>query len=239
MNSLPGVLIREISKLEHNNPLVLLDEIDKTTSRSTFSNTSGVEYSLVEILDAEQNCNFKDNFIEEVYPLNHVFFVATANSVENIPSFLQSRMLFIHVPTYMLEEKVQIARLYIIPRLQQDMSTTSSLPEVKEDVLRHLADYYVYEGGARVLRSRLEKLFAYCLRKGIEDIGTDLLDEVFRANLVRKDTMNSLGFNSEKYTGRVLGMYATGGETGVGGLMPIDVVGLDKRHVPSENDKIS
>ena len=113
MGSNPGKIIQGLRKCGSKNPVFLIDEIDKLTSNSKDDPAS----VLLDILDREQNTEFIDNYIEEAFDLSHVFFILTANNVENIPIALRDRLEIIYLSSYTNYEKLELAKKYLIPRI--------------------------------------------------------------------------------------------------------------------------
>lgn len=160
----PGKIMQLMKKVGTSNPLFLLDEIDKM----------GVDFrgdpasALLEVLDPEQNKNFNDHYFEVDYDLSDVLFVATANSLD-LPRPLLDRMEIIRLSGYTEDEKVEIAKRHLIPKIRKEHGLKKAEWEVKEAVVRDVVRYYTREAGVRNLERELAKL----ARKALKDILTD------------------------------------------------------------------
>ncbi len=150
----PGKIIQGLSKVNSKNPLLLIDEIDKIT----INYKDDPSTALLDILDREQNIEFTDNYIEEPFNLSNVFFILTANNVENIPTPLLDRLEIINLPSYSIWEKVDIAKKYLIPRILEENKIDNKIISISDDMIEYLIDAYTKEAGVRDLSRELEKL---------------------------------------------------------------------------------
>ena len=157
VGALPGRIVRAIGEAGSMNPVVLLDEIDKVGSDYRGDPSS----ALLEVLDPAQNHTFRDHYLEVDLDLSDVLFLATANVVENIPQALLDRMELVTLDGYTEEDKVAIARDFLLPRQLERAALTADEVVVDEDVLREVAADYTREPGVR----QLERLLAKALRK--------------------------------------------------------------------------
>ena len=139
------------------NPVVLLDEIDKVGSDYRGDPSS----ALLEVLDPAQNHTFRDHYLEVDLDLSDVLFLATANVIENIPQPLLDRMELVTLDGYTEEDKVAIARDFLLPRQLERAALTADEVQVDDDALREIAADYTHEPGVR----QLERLLAKALRK--------------------------------------------------------------------------
>lgn len=154
MGSNPGKIIQGLKKCGSKNPLFLIDEIDKLTINSKDDPAS----VLLDILDKEQNSEFIDNYIEEAFDLSHVFFILTANNVENIPVALRDRLEIIYFSSYTNYEKLELAKKYLIPRILEENKINNKIISISDEMLLYLISAYTEEAGVRDLYRNLEKL---------------------------------------------------------------------------------
>ncbi len=157
IGAMPGRIIQAIRRRGVNNPLIMLDEVDKL----------GHDYrgdpaaALMEILDPAQNVNFHDNYLDLDFDLSKVFFVATANTLETIPRPLLDRMEIIRLSGYTEEEKIEIAKRYLVPRQIKDVNLPVEKIGIPDDVLQEVIRHYTREAGVR----ELERQIAAIVRK--------------------------------------------------------------------------
>lgn len=155
VGALPGRILQEIIKAGVNNPVFVLDEIDKVQSNSFHGDPSS---ALLEVLDPEQNCHFHDNFVDIDFDLSQVLFIATANSLSDIQPALLDRMEVIEFNGYVMEEKVEIASRHLIPRIMHDNVVDRRRMKFPVDAIKLIIDNYTREGGVRQLEKQLSKL---------------------------------------------------------------------------------
>lgn len=153
--SMPGKLIQCLKKTKTENPLILIDEIDKIGSRSHQGDPSS---ALLELLDPEQNCNFLDHFLDVPVDLSKVLFICTANVLETIPDPLRDRMELIEMSGYVGEEKIAIAKQYLIPTARQESGLNDEQIHIAENALWTLIKSYCRESGVRNLQKHIEKV---------------------------------------------------------------------------------
>lgn len=161
IGSMPGKIIQSMKKAKSSNPLFLLDEIDKMGSDSRGDPAA----ALLEVLDPEQNKTFNDHYLELDYDLSDVMFVATANSM-NMPRPLLDRLEIIRIPGYTEDEKVNIAKQYLIPKMIKAHGLKKGEWSVSDEALRETIRYYTRESGVR----NLEREIANMTRKAVKDI---------------------------------------------------------------------
>ena len=157
VGALPGRIVRAIGEAGSMNPVVLLDEIDKVGSDYRGDPSS----ALLEVLDPAQNHTFRDHYLELDLDLSDVVFLATANVIENIPSALLDRMELIQIDGYTEEDKVAIARDYLLPRQAERAALTADEVTLTDAALRKIAADYTREPGVR----QFERLLAKAMRK--------------------------------------------------------------------------
>ena len=165
VGALPGRIVRAIGEAESMNPVVLLDEIDKVGSDFRGDPSA----ALLEVLDPAQNHTFRDHYLDLDLDLSDVVFLATANVIENIPSALLDRMELVQIDGYTEDDKVAIARDFLLPRQRDRAGLTGDEVAVTEAALRKIAADYTREPGMR----QFERLLAKALRKVTTKIAED------------------------------------------------------------------
>jgi ATP-dependent Lon protease len=164
LGSMPGKIINQIKKVKTSNPLMLLDEIDKIDRNYRGDPTS----ALLEVLDPEQNIHFADHYLEVEYDLSDVMFIATANSL-NMPRPLRDRMEIINITGYLEEEKMQIAKKHLMPKIVKDHGLKQQEFAIADEALLDLIRYYTRESGVRSLERQISALARKALKKILED----------------------------------------------------------------------
>jgi ATP-dependent Lon protease len=164
IGSMPGKIIQTMKKAKTTNAFVLLDEIDKMGSDYRGDPSS----ALLEVLDPAQNSTFGDHYLEVDYDLSQVMFVTTANSL-NMPQPLLDRMEIIRIPGYTEDEKLEIAKRHVLPKLMKDHGLKSAEFVVPEKAIRDLIRYYTREAGVRSLERELGAL----ARKTVRDLARE------------------------------------------------------------------
>ncbi|ROZ86272.1 endopeptidase La [Gordonia sp. OPL2] len=162
VGALPGRIVRAIGEAGSMNPVVLLDEIDKVGSDYRGDPAA----ALLEVLDPAQNHTFRDHYLDLDLDLSDVLFLATANVVENIPSALLDRMELVTIDGYTEDDKVAIARDYLLPRQAERAALRSDEASVSDGALREIAANYTREPGVR----QFERLLAKLLRKAATNL---------------------------------------------------------------------
>jgi len=163
IGSLPGKMIQRMSKAEVRNPLFLLDEVDKIGMDHRGDPSS----ALLEVLDPEQNNSFSDHYLELDYDLSDVMFICTANSM-NIPEPLLDRMEIIRLPGYTEDEKLAIAKRYLVPKQLKANGLKDGELSFSDDALLELVRYYTREAGVRELERQIAKVSRKVLRERVE-----------------------------------------------------------------------
>lgn len=188
IGSMPGKIIQKLCKAGVKNPLIMLDEVDKMAMDFRGDPAS----ALLEVLDPEQNHTFNDHYLEVNYDLSDVMFIATANSLE-IPAPLLDRMEVIRLAGYTEEEKVNIAKNYLVSKQQVSNGLKSNEIEIGDDALHEIVRHYTREAGVR----NLERDIASICRKVVKDILTS--KRVKKVNVTRKNIEKFLGVKKYRY----------------------------------------
>lgn len=154
IGAMPGRIIQSLKKVGTNNPVFVLDEIDKLGN----SHQGDPSSALLEVLDPEQNDDFHDNFLEVGYDLSKVMFVATSNNLSSIHPALRDRMEIIHVSGYTLEEKIEIAKRHLLPKQIKEHGISKDDIKLGKPQLEKIIDGYTRESGVRNLEKQLAKV---------------------------------------------------------------------------------
>uniref|UniRef100_A0A6Q2Y8A1 Lon protease homolog, mitochondrial n=1 Tax=Esox lucius TaxID=8010 RepID=A0A6Q2Y8A1_ESOLU len=155
VGAMPGKIIQCLKKTKTENPLVLIDEVDKI-GRGYQGDPSS---ALLELLDPEQNFNFLDHYLDVPVDLSKVLFICTANVTDTIPEPLRDRMEMINVSGYVAQEKLAIAEKYLVPQLRTQCGLTEDTTNISPDALNLLIRQYCRESGVRNLQKQVEKVF--------------------------------------------------------------------------------
>ena len=226
-----GRIMKTIIKAESNNPLLVLDEIDKVGGRTHHGDPQA---ALLELLDPEQNNTFHDNFLDFDYDLSHVFFIATANSLSSIPAPLRDRMELINVEGYLTEEKKEIAKKHLFPQALAHLELPFSF-KISPTATEFLIEKYTRESGVR----QLEKQIAKLVRKVVLNYQT--ADEKQQAEMACKtlkpadveEIMGTPPYNRDAYQGNDYAGVVNGlAWTSVGGEMLFIESGVSRSKNP-------
>ncbi|MEX0811277.1 MAG: endopeptidase La [Chitinophagales bacterium] len=161
IGAMPGRVVQSLKKVKSSNPVFILDEIDKVGKDFRGDPSS----ALLEVLDPEQNHSFYDNYLELEYDLSNVMFIATANSIGSIQPALRDRMEVIQLSGYSVEEKVQIAKKHLIPRLRQDHGLKATDIQLSPGLISTIIEKYTRESGVRELERQLASVMRSVARK--------------------------------------------------------------------------
>ena len=165
VGAMPGKIIQAMRKAKTNNPLILLDEIDKMSSDYKGDPTS----AMLEVLDPEQNRSFNDHFLEVEYDLSNVMFIATANTLQEIPIPLRDRMEIIKLSGYTEDEKLAIAKQYLIKKELERHGLKEKELTIGDDVILKIIRKYTFEAGVRNLERNIETIVRKATRKLVEN----------------------------------------------------------------------
>lgn len=161
VGALPGRIVREIKRCESNNPVFMLDEMDKLGNDFRGDPAS----ALLEVLDPAQNSTFTDHYLDVEFDLSRVFFIATANVQDSIPAPLRDRMEIIELPGYTEHEKYEIGRRYLLPRQVEENGIPDGMLHLTEGAIREIIQSYTREAGVRNLERELGSVCRGVARK--------------------------------------------------------------------------
>lgn len=187
IGAMPGRILQSIKKAESSNPVFILDEIDKMGSSAHGDPSS----AMLEVLDPEQNSQFYDNYLEQGYDLSKVFFIATANNISDIPTPLRDRMEMINIAGYTIEEKVEIAHKFLLPKQIKEHGLQKGDVSITKKNLEFLVETYTRESGVRKLEQQIAKLTRNIAKKVA-------MDEKFQSKLTPEIIREILGPGSIK-----------------------------------------
>lgn len=180
IGAMPGRIIEALGKAKVSNPLILLDEIDKLTRDSHGDPAS----ALLEVLDSEQNKNFRDHFVELPFDLSDCVFVATANTLDTVPAPLIDRMEVIRLHTYTRAEKLSIAKNHLIPKQYKRHGIAKKNVSVTDGAILSLIDGYTREAGVRNLEREIANLCRKCAVRVLEGEGKIKVTEANLADFI-------------------------------------------------------
>ena len=194
VGAMPGRIIQEIKRCGVNNPLIMLDEVDKLGADFRGDPAS----ALLEVLDPAQNFTFTDHYLDIPFDLSRVFFIATANMVDTIPSPLRDRMEIIELPGYTEHEKLEIGRRYLLPRQMQENGIPEGVLRVSDSAILEIIRSYTREAGVRNLERELGSICRGVARRvalgedgpfvaGAEDVAAYLGPPRFRWELASEE----------------------------------------------------
>lgn len=218
VGALPGRIIQGMKQARSANPVFLLDEIDKL----------GIDFrgdpasALLEVLDPEQNKNFSDHYLEIPFDLSQVFFITTGNTTENVPSALLDRMEILVLSGYTEEEKMNIARYFLLPKLFKEHNLSKEKVFIDDDIIIKIIREYTREAGVRNLERELAKIFRKAIVFRLEgkrkrlNVDEDMLVELLGPPRFQKETIEK---QSEIGLANGLAWTEAGGE-----VLPIEVV---------------
>lgn len=196
IGAMPGRILQSLRRIESRNPVFMLDEIDKLT----FDFHGDPASALLEVLDPEQNSEFRDNYLEVAYDLSQVFFITTANTLETVPGPLLDRMEIIALSGYTEKEKIAIAKGYLIPRQIRENSLRVKEISFTEDALQKIIRDYTREAGVRNLE---RKIGAVCRKVGTRIAERKLKKAKISADVIEEYLDHPLYFGTEELNRRI------------------------------------
>ena len=201
IGAMPGRILQNIKKAGSNNPVFILDEIDKVGNDFHGDPSS----ALLEVLDPEQNNTFYDNYLEMDYDLSNVMFIATANNLSNIQPALRDRMEVIEITGYTIEEKIEIAKRHLVPKQLEEQGMKKENISLDKTVIEHIIENYTRESGVR----GLEKVIAKVVRSAAKSIA---MEQKYNVKLEVKDLAKILGpaHAKDRYQGNDVAGVVTG-----------------------------
>lgn len=189
MGATPSKVLNLISDAGVCNPVMILDEIDKINT----SRDKGLEGALLQLIDPSQNHNFTDDYFNFPFDLSKVFFIATANSIDNIPYPLLHRMEVIDISGYTDNEKVKITQDYIIPKLVKEVNVPSNKFTLSDELIRYIIENYTRESGVRDIERKIRELLQKSLlaeaRKEQINLTKETIDKYFKHSKYHKQKL--------------------------------------------------
>ena len=180
VGAMPGRMIQSLRRAETRNPIIMLDEVDKLGRDFRGDPAS----ALLEVLDPEQNSEFRDHYLDVAFNLSEAMFITTANELEPIPSPLRDRMEIIHLSGYTEQEKVQIAKHYLVPRQIRENGLLPKEITFKDKAILKLVQDYTREAGVRSLEREIGKV--------VRKVATRIVEDEFRKFVVTPDEVHRL-----------------------------------------------
>jgi ATP-dependent Lon protease len=223
IGAMPGKVIQAMKTAAKANPVLMLDEIDKVSSSYQGDPAS----ALLEVLDPEQNGTFRDHYLDVPFDLSNVLFIATANQLDTIPAPLLDRMEVIRLSGYVLEEKMEIAKRYLIPKAMKNAGLKSGQVSIRKDALAALIDGWAREAGVRTLENRIKQL----MRKASLQFATGRTAPVVITSADLPGYLGQPVFTTEELFEQVPGVVTGLAWTSMGGAtLPIEATAM-----PSKN----
>lgn len=220
IGAMPGRILQSLKKAETSNPVFVLDEVDKIGNSFQGDPSS----AMLEVLDPEQNDGFYDNFIEMDYDLSKVMFIATANALNTIQPALRDRMEIIEINGYTLEEKVQIAKRHLIPKLLEAHGLKTKDISIPQNVIEKICEEHTRESGVRNLEKKLAKVVRFAAK-------SIAMEQEYEKKISAEqiDKILGPGHSKDKYQGNdVIGVVTGLAWTQVGGDILFIEVSLSK-----------
>ncbi|CAO3690766.1 unnamed protein product [Umbelopsis ramanniana] len=224
VGAMPGLIVHGMRKSGVTNPIFLLDEIDKIVQTSHYGDPAA---AMLEVLDPEQNSTFTDHYLNIPFDLSKVLFIATANSIDTIPAPLLDRMEVISLPGYTFDEKLHIARTYLLPKQIKEHGLETNQVSIADDVLLKIIENYTRESGVRNLERTIASIVRFKCVEWADLTDTDKADK-YNEVVEEDDLENILGIQyfdkeivqQEAIPGVVTGLAYSG--SGNGGILMIE-----------------
>ncbi len=189
IGALPGKFIQTLKTCGSANPVIMIDEVDKIGASYQGDPAS----ALLEVLDPEQNSEFLDHYLDVRFDLSNVLFICTANQTDTIPRPLLDRMEVINLAGYILQEKLEIARRYLVPKEREANGLQPAQITLTQPAIREIIDGWAREPGVRSLEKQIGKIMRKCARRQVEGdkqavkIGADAVEEILGRRVFRDD----------------------------------------------------
>lgn len=164
----PGAIIKALRRVGSRNPVILLDELDRVAPEAH----GAIMGVLVELMDPEQNANFIDHYIDFPFDLSQIMFIATANNTKNIPTALMDRLEIVQMPSYSDQDKIAIAKDYILPRLLRESGLPQDALTVEDAVWQKIARMSGYDPGIRSVQRKAKTMVRRAAYKVVRGEGT-------------------------------------------------------------------
>ncbi|MDI3477467.1 MAG: ATP-dependent Lon protease [Thermoanaerobacterium sp.] len=192
VGAIPGGIINSLKIASSKNPVFLLDEIDKMSSDFRGDPAS----AMLEVLDPEQNSTYRDHYIDLPFDLSKVLFITTANTLDTIPAPLLDRMEVIYISGYTEEEKLQIAKEHLVPKILKEHGVTNDVIKIQDSAIIGIISEYTREAGVRALEQNIAKVVRKSIKTIVEDkansikVGKQNLQKYLGKPLFRVDKAN-------------------------------------------------
>ena len=211
IGAMPGRIIETIKRCGSSNPVIILDEVDKIS----VSNHGDPSSALLEVLDPEQNCRFHDNYLDVDYDLSKVMFIATANTLSTLSQPLLDRMEIIELSGYLQEEKIEIAKRHLLPRILASNAMKERQLVFTDEAIAKIIENYTSESGVRQLEKRLASIVRKVILKKMRGERVPrIIKETHLRNYLGPEMRTRDTYEGNSYAGVVTGLAwtAVGGE---------------------------
>ncbi|WP_316348976.1 endopeptidase La [Desulfuromonas acetoxidans] len=209
IGAMPGKFIQAMKQADSANPVLMLDEIDKIGASYQGDPAS----ALLEVLDPEQNNSFRDHYLDVPFDLSNVLFIATANQLDTIPAPLLDRMEVIRLSGYIMDEKVEIAKRYLIPKALENHGLSKKQVTIRKDAMEKIIDNYAREAGVRGLENRIKKI----MRKAAMEFASDRVEKLTIRKTNVEDYLGKPVFSQDELFKNVPGIVTGLAWTSMGG----------------------